>query len=406
MDYRTIPEDHDEAVRRLLTYAFQPENGPELDDEDHDRPKEYHRRGLYDVDSDTPDGDLDPDDLTVMCAYYDFTARVRGDFHHAGGVSAVASPPESRRQGYIADLLSELHREFREADIPFAVLWPFKYAFYRHFGYAMTNKSTRTSVPPADLGDVVPDPAGSFRRLDADDYAELDEVHRRWATEPLGLRRTEGWWRYRAFQGWRKDPYVYGWENDEGALRGYLFYSVDEDGDDKRMDVYELAAVDDEARGHLLRFCRDHDSQVDTVRLREGPGETRLLDSLSDPRAADVEVHPGPMVRLVDLEAAVAALSFPDDETGSVTLAVDDDHCDWNDGTFDLTVGDDGATCLRSDAEPDASLDVGALSQLVVGSLSVHELERNGELTLEDDGARETLAALFPSEDVYLREGF
>lgn len=406
MDYRPIPEAHTDAVRRLLTYAFQPENGPDLDDDDHERPDEYHRRGLYDVDPETPDEDLDADDLTVMCAYYDFTARIRDEFHHVGGVSAVASPPESRRQGYVADLLANLHREFREQSIPFAVLWPFKYAFYRRFGYAMTNTSVTTSVPPVELGDVVPAAAGSFRRLEADDYDELDAVHRAWATETLGLQRTEGWWRYRAFQGWRKDPYVYGWEDDEGQLRGYLFYTIDEDGDDKRMDVFELAAVDDEARGQLLRFCRDHDSQVDTVRIRGGPGETRLLDTLADPRAADVEVRPGPMARIVDLEAAVDALSFPDDAAGSVTLTVRDDHCDWNDGTFELTVGSDGVTCLRSDADADASLDVGALSQLALGSLSVDELERNDNLTVEDDATRETLASLFPTDTVYLREGF
>lgn len=406
MDYRPIPETHDDAVRRMLTYAFQPENGPELDDEDHDRPEKYHRRGLYDVDAATPESALDGDDLTVMCAYYDFTARIRGEFHHTGGVSAVASPPESRRKGYIGDLLGELHREFREESIAFAVLWPFKYAFYRRFGYAMTNKSLSTSIAPTELDDVVPDPAGSFRRLDADDYAELDGVHRAWATEALGLRRTEGWWRYRAFQGWRKDPYVYGWEDDEGTLRGYLFYVVEEDGDDKRMDVHELAAVDEEARGQLLRFCRDHDSQVDSVRIRSHVDETRLLDRLSDPRAAEMTLRPGPMVRIVDLDAAVDALSFPEEGTGSVTLAVDDEHCDWNDGTFELTVGDDGATCRRSDHEADVSLDIGVLSQLAVGALSVEALERDDELTVESDSARETLATLFPPEDVYLREGF
>ncbi|SFK79544.1 Predicted acetyltransferase [Halogranum rubrum] len=411
MDYRPIPETHDDAVRRMLTYAFRPESGPNLDDEDHDRPEEYHRRGLYDVDAGTPDEELDSDDLSVMCAYYDFTARIRGEFHHTGGVSAVASPPESRRKGYVADLLGELHREFREESIAFAVLWPFEYAFYRRFGYAMTNKSLSVTVAPTELDDVVPDPTGSFRRLDADDYAELDPVHREWATEALGLRRTEGWWRYRAFQGWRKDPYVYGWTDDEGTLRGYLFYVVEEDGDDKRMDVYELAATDEMARGQLLRFCRDHDSQVDSVRIRSHVDETRLLDTLSDPRAAEMTVRPGPMLRIVDVEAAIDALSFSDDGTGSVTLAISDDHCDWNDGTFELTVDEDGATCRPTDHEADVSLDIGALSQLAVGALSVDELERNGELAVEgseDDSnqTRETLSALFPPEDVYLREGF
>lgn len=411
MDYRPIPEAHTERVRRLLTYAFRPESGPDLDDEEHPRPDIYHRRGLYDVDADTPEDDLDPDDLQVMCAYYDFTARLRGDFHRVGGVSAVASPPESRRHGFIADLLSHLHREFRAKGIAFAALWPFEYAFYRRYGYAMSQQYTETRLSPEALNAVVPDSAGSFRRLDADDWAAVDEVHRAWATEALSLRRTEGWWRTRAFRGWRKDPYAYGWEDESGDLRGYLFYTVDEDGDDKRMTVHELAAVDDEARGHLLRFCRDHDSQVDEVQVYSHRDDPTLLDTLADPRAAEVRIKPGPMVRIVDLEAAIDALSL--DSTGvnsaRLTLAVDDDHCEWNDGLFTLEVGSDGIDCRRcddDDAVADVSVEIGALSQLVVGSRSVADLERTDDLTVETDAAREMLAAVFPSERVFLREGF
>ena len=413
MHYRPIPEAHDDRVHRLLTYAFRPEAGPDPDDEDHPRPDIYHRRGLYDVDPDTSDDDLAPDDLRVMCAYYDFTARIRGEFHRVGGVSAVASPPESRRQGYIGDLLGHLHREFREEGIAFSVLWPFEYEFYQRFGYAMTNQSTETRLPPEQLATVVPDPAGSFHRLAADDWAAVDDVHREWATETLSLDRTEGWWRTRTFRGWRQDPYAYGWEDESGELHGYVFYTVDEDGDDKRMTVHELAAVDEAARGQLLRFCRDHDSQVDAVQLHGHRDEPTLLEVLPDPRAAEVRIKPGPMVRIVDLEAAVDALSL--DVTGvdgaeTLTLAVADDQYAWNDGLFELSVDGDGVSCRRHDGgakeEVDVTVGIGALSQLVVGSRPVADLERTGDVTIETDAARDSLDAVFPSERVFLREGF
>ncbi|WP_101294639.1 GNAT family N-acetyltransferase [Halegenticoccus soli] len=406
MDTRPLPDEHRTAFRRTVRYAFSPERGPDPDeDEEIERPEIYSRRGLYDVAPETPDAALDADDLLAVCGYYAFTARVRGGWHPMGGVSAVASPPETRRRGHVARLLDDLLREFREEGTYFSALWPFEYEFYRRFGYAMSNDRCATTVPPGELSDVVGEPRGRFRPLDPDDSSALDAVHREWVTEALAIRRTEGWWRHRVFSGWRKDPYVYGWEDDGGDLRGYVSYTVDEEDDEKVMEVRELAATDYAARRQLLRFCRDHDSQVDRVRIR-GPTETTLLETLSDPRAASVEVEPGPMVRIVDVEAALSALSYPAGTAGRVTIAVDDARCPWNDGVFELDVEGGAGACLPSDAEPDVRTGVGALSQLAVGSQSVDSLKRYDELTVDDAAAAESLDELFPRESAYLREGF
>ena len=432
LSYRPLPPAHEPAFRRLLSYAFSPEDGPDSTDSDRERPEIFRPRGLYAVETPPGDGEgergrgsdgergseggapaatvgdagwgpVAADDLHAACAYYAFTARVRGTWRSVGGVSAVVSPPETRRRGHVSAMLDGLHRELREAGFGFAALWPFDYGFYRRLGYAMANESDRATVSPADLGAVAADPAGEFRRLGPADYAELDGVYDAWATEALALRRTEGWWRHRVFAGRSTEPYVYGWERD-GDLRGYLVYTVEGDGDGKTMAVSELAAVDAAARRQLLRFCRDHDSQVDDVRLR-GPVAADLLGALDDPRAADVERRPGPMVRLVDVEAALAGLAYPDGVAESVTLAVEDERCPWNDGVTELTVGEAGATCVPSEGAPDCRLGVGAFSQLAVGARSARWLAHRGRLTAEEP-AVEALGRLFPAAPVYLREGF
>lgn len=417
MDYRPLPAEHYEAFRRMVQYAFGPERGPELDDEDPDRPDIFEIRALYDSQerrgrrSGTDDGSVadlpNEDDIAALCGYYGFTARVRSEWHPMGGVSAVASPPETRRQGHISELLGRLHEEFRDEGIYFAALWPFKYSFYRRFGYGMITKYAKTTLPPSELGDVAADPAGRFRRVDADEYESLVPAYEAWASEDLAVDRTEGWWRHRVFSGWRKDPYVTAWEDDDGSVRGYVVYTVDKDDGDgeKTMRVWEFAHDDDEAKGQLYRFCRDHDSQVDEIWI-DGTVDTSLLETLSDPRAADLEVRPGPMFRIVDLEAAVAALDFPADIEGSVTLVVEDDACEWNDGVFELAVDADGAACRPTESDPDVRVEIGALSQLVAGFLPVETLERYGDLTVEHDEARQTLSAMFPEADVFLREGF
>ncbi|RYJ15218.1 GNAT family N-acetyltransferase [Halogeometricum borinquense] len=402
MFLRQLPADHRDAFRAMVDYAFRPTEGPDWQEQDRPLPDLFTRFGYYDA---PPDEEPDPDDLRTVCGSYDFTVRIRGDWHAAGGVSAVASPPEGRRQGAVSAMLDALLEHYREEGTAFSVLWPFEYEFYRRLGWATCTNYAEASIPPEQLADSAPQPAGTFRTLDPDkDLAAIREVHETWATEALAVRRTDGWWRERTFRGWETDPYVYGWFDDEETLRGYLIYTISEGDDGRDMRVWERAFTDHEARAHLLRFCRDHDSQVETVTFTTLPEWSRPIEGLPDPRAATLEIKTGPMARIVDVEAALTALSY--DVQESVVLAVSDERCAWNDDTFELRVDAAGARVNRVETTPDAELDVGALSQLAVGAREAAELERTGDLTVSDATVRETLADLFPDERTYLREGF
>ncbi|WP_227376645.1 GNAT family N-acetyltransferase [Haladaptatus halobius] len=417
-EYRPVPADEEE-YRRLLRYAFRPEAGPELDEDD-DEPELGDRRGLF-----------EGDDLRCVCKHYWFTARVRGDWHDVAGLSAVASPPENRRRGLVAQLLAESLSEYRENEVYFSALWPFDYGFYRRYGWGTVTKYTKYETTPDALA-LDTEPTGEFRRLEADDWRLLEPVldaHGERYT--LTIDRTEEWWRHRVFEGWQKDPYVYAWMRDgeeqrssnvsddeprDDEARGYVVYTIEEDGDDKRLRVWELAYADDDAYCHLLRFVQYHDSQVERVRLYE-PENTDLLDVVDDPRKVECEVRTGPMFRLVDVQRALESLSYPDDARGRVVLQVSDPLAEWNEGTFEL-VTDEVVRCDRIDAgddfdaNPDATFDIDAttdvntLSQLVAGYYSVEDGERLGDLVVVDADARDRLATLFPKRNVFLREGF
>jgi len=58
----------------------------------------------------------------------------------------------------------------------------------------------------------------------------------------LTMDWTEEWWRERALQGWKTDPFVYGWERD-GDLRGICAYSFDDDADDADETVMRVTDV-------------------------------------------------------------------------------------------------------------------------------------------------------------------
>jgi len=419
-EYRPIPGDRGDEFDRMVRYAFRPQEGPpddqreDSDDEDGQRVGE--RRGLFD------DGDL-----LAVCRQIYWPSTVRGAGVSLAGLSGVASPPESRRRGYVDRLMADSLEEYHDRGCEFTVLWPFERSFYARYGYATANAIARLSCPVEALSfaadrdprvsatdpDRVP---GEFRRVLEDDWAALDSVYRDHAAPyALSLDRDEDWWRERVFGAWGTDPYVYACERD-GEVRGYVSYTIeddhDENGDGRTFRMRDLAWTDYDAFLDLLRFAYYHDSQVDRVRLFGDPaGALRdVLDLIPSPGdEVDLTVRPGPMVRVVDVERALSTVNYPDCDERFV-LSVSDPVVDRNDGRFLLDVADGAGSCRRveSDAgsrDPKVECSMGALSQAAVGYRSVDRLRRVADLD-GDPGALDRFADAFPPDRVYLRDFF
>lgn len=414
-DYCPVPDADDDAFRALVQYAFRPQEGPYDHDDAPDAPDLGERRGLY-----------DGDDPLAVCLHYDLTLAARGDDVAAGGVSQVAGAPEHRRQGHVRELLADSLAEYRDRGRHLAVLWPFDVGFYRRLGWATIAKLATWEVDPGDLDGLVdrlddPD-AGRFERLAPDDWTELPPVlaadH---FTHDLAMRRSEGWWRHRVFDRWDAEPYVYAWRDDDGDLRAYVVYAVDEADDGRALAVWDHAATDRDARRHLFRFLRDHDSQVDSIRYHTPPEAVAGADfdlhrELADPAAVDPKVQSGAMARLVDVAADLPVLAGEAARAAAVDcdLAVADGLAPWNDGRFRLQSSADEALSVEpvDDAasgdtadRPIATLDVGALTRIVVGARSVDSAVDLGVVD-GDEAALADLAECFPPRRVWLREGF
>ncbi len=404
MEYRPFPDERTDEFRAFMRYAFSPESGPyDPDAEDDDREYLADYRGLF-----------DGDDPVAVCGHHDFTLRLRGVERDVAGLSAVASPPEHRRRGHVERLLRESLAEYRGDDVHFSVLWPFEYAFYRRYGWATVSRYRRVRAPPEQFEFADDDAsgdgrAGRFRRLDAADHAEAAAVLSATADRyDFTMARTEDWWRERTLRGWKTDPFVYGWERD-GELRALWSYAFEErDGPDDgtAMVVSDAAVAEPSAWDHVFRFCRNHDSQVEAVRLRL-PVDRSVLDRVADPRAVTEEVRTGPMFRLVDVAAALEALDPDPAVEAAFTLAVDDPLVEWHDRPLRVAICDGAVDATRAErgAAADVAAGIGALSQLYAGYRPVDELRAHADLTVGDRVA-DDLRTLFPPRRTDLREGF
>lgn len=400
-EYRPISEEYEERHHAITGYAFDAGSGPY----DPDEPIDERRRRRWAFGEDR--GIFDGDDLVACGTHIEFTVRLRGEWLAMAGLSGVASPPERRRQGFVGELLEASLQEYREWGWPIAALRPFKHDFYARYGWATGCRYHTATVDPAALSTVRSAATGEFRRIEPEEYTTLEPVFEKWLDGVnLATCRSDDWWRDRVFQGYDTERYCYAWlQGDEP--RGYLVYRIKDGDDGRRLVIDEMAFADHEAYLNLLRFCHDHDSQVSAVELY-GYDHDRLLDVVTDRDAVEVEVAAGKMLRIVDVPAALEAVPYPGVESVTLTVGVDDPHAPWNDATFSVRVAEGVASVERvdADAEPDATTDIGTLSQLLVGYCSAERARTVGGLDVRTSETVDVLERLFPEHEVFLPESF
>ena len=384
------------AFASIVSNAFRPASGPhvfEPGEEGSVVSPLGERRGLF-----------DGQEPLAVCEHHRFSLRVGADHLPIGGVAAVAVPPENRRQGNARQLLAASLAEYRDRELPLAALWPFEHAFYAAFGWATATRYVSLETTPETFAFARAERGGSFVGLDPDAHARLAAVlaaHN--ARFDVVIDRTEEWWRERVFDTWNGEPYVYGWERD-GDLRAYVVYHIEDGDEGTRLRTVESAWVDHEARLAVLAFLADHDSQVDSVRMRES--DAGLLGVVPTPGAIDATIHAGPMVRLVDVPEALRRRAYPETASGTAVVDVDDPLLGQNDGRFRIEFGGGEAQVGAVETDPGLTLGVGALSQLYVGYRSVDDLVRTRDVTVHGGPARAVLADAFPKREAFVREQF
>mgnify|MGYP006284756481 CR=1 FL=1 len=388
--FRRVPDADRRRYDEILRYAFAPQEGPLGDDPpvtEQWPPELFDPCGLYD------DGRL-----RSTCKLYDLDARLGEGYAQIGGLGAVATPPEDRRQGYVRELCRHALDAFADRGARLVALWPFETAFYAALGWATANYRVRYECPPAVLPSH--DSEGRMRSLGTDDWELLRDAERaHGADRILSLRRSPAWWRERTLTNWDggTKPYCYGYERD-GDVVACLTYSVADDA----LTVETMAYADEGAYRAVLSFLGTHGAQVKRISFTR-PAESNLLDRVDEPERVESTVEPGPMVRLPSV-FALDGLSWPD--TGLDCSFEITDPLAEESTVARIQSSDGGLRVRETDDTPAVTTDIGTLSQLVVGTHGVERLQKLSELTIRDESVLEPLSATFAPQQVYLGEFF
>ncbi|WP_333737540.1 GNAT family N-acetyltransferase [Streptomyces sp. IBSBF 2806] len=318
------------------------------------------------------------------------------------GVTAVGVLPTHRRRGVLSAMMRRQLAELRARGEYLSVLLASEALIYRRFGYGPATYTQRLTVPrhrgalALTQGAAAAADTGAVELLPRAECVEiLEEVYDRYRrAQPGALSRPHRWWAVGAGQPPVSPAprYVAVHRDGAGVPDGYASYAI---GESETLTVDETVAADDAVFTALVRFVLGHDL-VDEVVIKHFPPGHPLRWQFADFRAGQVSGDTDWLwVRLLDVPRALTARGWFCD--GELVLDVDDPFLDER-ARYLLTVRDGKADCVRTDREPDLSLDVSDLGSVYLGGTDPSTLVRAGRIRAHRPDAAALADALFRSD--------
>lgn len=341
-------------------------------------------------------------------------------------ITAVASPPEHRRKGYIRRMFEDMFREQRALGVPLTALYPFYFPFYRSFGYELAHDAAHYSVKieqfkpwrkAAERGRFVPIDVEQVKREaegQEGGYVEkLNTIYVPWARRNLGnVTRDRAWWLHKLTHK-EQNALAYFYYDHEGRPAGYIIYHLEDKGDWVReMAIHEMQAADREAQEAIYGFIYNHDSQAQKATFWT-PIDSAFASQLPDPREAEVKVHAGYMLRLLDIEGAFRQRAFAPEAQGEFSFSLTDEMLPANNGAYHVRVRDGRASVERlaggTGLETGAHLNERSLAQLYAGYTSPRRAASMGQIKVTREADLSGMQAVLypPSQPVpYMADDF
>jgi predicted acetyltransferase len=329
----------------------------------------------------------DGDRIVGTLGTFSFKMSVPAGEIPTAGTTWVSVYPTHRRRGLLTALMRRHLTDVHERGEPLAALWASESVIYGRFGYGAAAMSMRVEIQRTGaLAPGSPLPPGTIRLIDREAAAaECAPVYERVrATRPGMMTRTPAWWAEAVLsdlESARKDgsEKLVAVHDSGSGTDGYVIYRIAPGWDrglpQGTVKVGELVASTPDAAADLWRYCIETDLCT-SVQARLRPVDDPLPFLLADPRRARRDLSDGLWVRVVDVAAALAGRGYA--STDQLVLQVTDAFCPWNDGPWRLDATPGGASCQRTDADPDVVLTAGALGAAYLGGVGVAQLAEAG----------------------------
>lgn len=327
----------------------------------------------------------------------------------ASGLTAIGVRATHRRRGILTQMMDRYLDEVAGRGQPLSILTASESVIYGRFGYGSAADDLTWRIPTEGTTLAFPPSVdGRFRQLDKERArAVLPAVYEAaLPVTPGALSRKPSFWDHYFLDrdDWRDGAsarFYLVHESSSGEPDGYAAYRVKSSWGDhgvpsNTLHASEVAAVDPEVEAALWQHLLAVDL-VATVEAGSRPVVEPLRWRLSDPRRLQTKsVTDHLWVRILDVAAALAARSYPVDDT--IVVEVSDPFRPANSGGWRVEAGSGGATCERTDTVADLALGIADLGAAYLGGVRPSTLHRAGRIEERTPGALVRLDLLLASD--------
>lgn len=330
--------------------------------------------------------------MATSYAVIPFTMRANGRAVAMGGVTAVGTLPEYRRQGLLRSITTRSFADMRQNGQGVAALWASQAAIYQRYGYALASAQMAYRIDSIDVG-FADGNGGSARieRLDGERaFALMKRLYIGFvARRTCYLHRAQPLWRNNTLSATDlTGPAHIAIAFAGGEPTGYVVYHV-RDGKtghrtrNQELTVKEIIWSNADAYRSLWSWLARHDL-VGRIVWPRAPVDDPAFELFVEPRLLHPETRDGIWVRIVDVAAALSQRGY--DAGDALTFEVSkDDLAPWNAGRFLLECSAEGAEVTPATRAPDLRLSIKVLASLYTGFRTARQLANWGLLEGEDE---------------------
>ncbi|MGH2703198.1 MAG: GNAT family N-acetyltransferase [Actinomycetota bacterium] len=352
---------------------------------------------------------FDDGDIVGTNSSYAFEMTVPGGELSAAGVTIVGVLPTHRRKGILRAMMRYQLEDVHRRGEPLAVLYASESNIYQRFGYGPAARMTWINLLKERTAFLDPSPAvGRTRLLSLEDsLRSLPPIYDRVrAVTPGMYRRSETWWKVHTLSDPKEHREGYSpqyravWEH-EGGAHAYAAYrwknSWNEEAGypDGHVWVNELIGTSPLALREMWRYVFGIDL-VTSIRAGRLPMDDPLFFMLAEPRRLSTFVDDGMWLRVVDVVGALEGRTYAED--GSLSFALRDDFCPWNEGRYALEVKSGKGRVTEAAGDVDLELSVRELAAGYLGGTPFTALKGAGRVVESRPGAVRRADRLFYSE--------
>lgn len=339
---------------------------------------------------------------------FDFGQWFGGRSLRSAGIGCVGVAPEVRGMGVGSAMMRAAIQEFHRDGYALSVLFPSTYTVYRAAGYEPAGHRVFYALDIKSAGRA--DRSLAMRPMEPADRAAVRELYDAWARQHSGsVDRSPKRWEY--LLECAPDPiYAYVVEQRADArILGYIVYTQRaEPMSQYKLMVRDLAFATPAAGRRLLAFFSDHGTMASEVLFEGAPNDPLLM--LARDKCHNIRWSIYWMLRIVDVERALAGRGFDAHVQGRIELEVTDDLVAANNARFDLSVSEGVGRVVRGgglDRDSAGSIRIGirGLAPLYTGFLSAVQLRTIGLLEGPDD-ALAAASAIFAGPTPWMSERF